>query len=317
MRRDESVLLVGTGQMGIEYAKVLKQMGVKFIAVGRSQRSANKFEDETGTKAFFGGINKWLKENKRQPQKAIVSVSGEELGNVTIELLKSGFKLILVEKPGGKDAKDIKKVAEEARIKNARVFIAYNRRFYASVLEAKKIITKDGGVRSFSFEFTEWSHIVSKLKTPQVILEKWFLHNSTHVLDLAFFLGGKPEKVSSYCKKGSLPWHSSGSIYTGAGISKNGALFSYQANWEAPGRWGVEVLTNKHRFIFRPLEKLQVQNIGSIETEEVAIDNKLDIQFKPGLYKQAESFLGDKRNLCSIHEQADNLDFYNKIAKEY
>ena len=36
--------------------------------------------------------------------------------------------------------------------KEANVFVAYNRRFYASVLKAQEIIEEDGGVTSFNFE---------------------------------------------------------------------------------------------------------------------------------------------------------------------
>lgn len=50
----------------------------------------------------------------------------------------------------------------------------------------------------------------------------------------------------SSCIKGQLTWHKDGCIYTGAGIATSGALFSYQANWAAPGRWSVEIITDKH-----------------------------------------------------------------------
>lgn len=310
MKNNQAVLLVGTGQMGIEYAKVLKQMGKSFVAVGRSESSTDKFKKETGFTAFSGGIDKWV--NEVYLDIAIVAVSEEELGRATLKLLKNGFSSILVEKPGGIDAKQIRQVAKAAISKKAEIFVGYNRRFYASVAKLKKLIKEDGGILSFNFEFTEWSHIIEKLEKGKGVKENWFLHNSTHVIDLAFFLGGKPAKISAYTS-GSLSWHSSGSIYVGSGISKTGALFSYQANWQAPGRWGIETLTRKHRFILRPLEKLQVQNIGSIKVEEVEITDQLDIKFKPGLYRQVESFLGDKHNLCSIQEQVYNLDFYKKI----
>ena len=103
--------------------------------------------------------------------------------------------------------------------------------------------------------------------------------NSTHVVDLAFFLGGAPEKISSYVG-GKLDWHPNGSIFSGAGITKNNTLFSYNANWEAPGRWGVEVITNKSRLILRPLEKLQIQKIGNLDPEFVQIYKQFPIKIK-------------------------------------
>ena len=103
-------------------------------------------------------------------------------------------------------------------------------------------------------------------------------------------------------------------MFAGAGISQNGALFSYHANWEAPGRWVVEILTKKHRLIFRPLEKLQIQRIGSITAEEFLIDTRLDVNFKPGLFLQVEHFLMQKKGvLLRIQEQLKNLEYYKKI----
>ena len=136
--------------------------------------------------------------------------------------------------------------------------------------------------------------------------------NSSHVVDLAFFLGGKPARISSY-KSGALKWHPKGSVFSGAGVSSSGALFSYSANWAAPGRWGVEIMTSKHRLIFRPLEKLQIQNIGSVSIEEVPIDYKLEKEFKPGLYSQVRAFISNKKNIMTIDEQVKSLEYYNKI----
>lgn len=310
----DPILLVGTGYMAIEYAKIFKHLGYDVMVVGRGQDSAQKFKEATGLIALTGGIENWLKNNNKPFSKAIVAVTVTELKNVTISLLKAGFKSILVEKPGGVNIEEIQQVAEETKSSNANMYVAYNRRFYASTQKAKELIKEDGGVLSFNFEFTEWSHIVGSQKIAKEILEQWFLSNSSHVVDMAFFLGGKPQKISTY-STGSLPWHPSASIFAGAGVAENGALFSYQANWEAPGRWGVEVLTRKHRLIFRPLEELHIQEIGSVAINKVELDSHLDKEFKPGLYRQVEQFLQDEtKNFCMIEEQADNLSWYKKIC---
>ncbi len=310
---NNTILLVGTGPMAIEYTKVLTHMKKNIVVVGRSKNSADNFFETTGIPAFVGGIEKWLSEHKDFPAKAIVAVTENELGNVTKLLLKNRFSSILVEKPGGFDFIDIKEVAKEASKRNAEVFVAYNRRLYASVLEVEKLIKEDGGILSFNFEFTEWSHVIASLKKAFGVKEKWFLHNSTHVIDLAFFLGGKPEKISTY-QTGKLTWHPSAACFAGAGITTSGAIFSYQANWISPGRWGLELMTKKHRFILRPLEKLKVQEIGNTEINDYPINDMLDQKFKPGLYREIESFLTDEKKLCTIKDQYDNIRQYKKMV---
>jgi predicted dehydrogenase len=310
---NKTILLVGTGAMAREYAKVLVDLKCDVSAVGNSEESSKKFEDETKIPTTNGGISKWLKENNEFPQKAIVVVPENLLGKVTIELIRAGVRSILVEKPGGKDIAEIKKVAQAAKKYRAEIVVGYNRRQYASVKKAQEIIKQDGGVTSFNFEFTEWAHVIEPLKKAPGVKENWFLHNSTHVVDLAFYLGGDPKKISAFTA-GKLSWHPKASIFSGAGVTKRGAIFSYQANWTSPGRWGVEILTKKHRLILRPLEKLQVQNIGSVAITEEKIDDEMDQKFKAGLFDQVKFFLEDNRKeLCLIEEQVSNLPIYYKI----
>ena len=114
-----SILLVGTGYMGKEYAKVLKAMKLPFFAVGRSKNSSDSFTTEIKIKAESGGVDNWLKKNKF-PSKAIVAVTEDQLGITTRQLIKAGCKEILVEKPGGFDLKDIKQVAAKAKKYKAR-----------------------------------------------------------------------------------------------------------------------------------------------------------------------------------------------------
>ena len=309
------ILLVGAGNMAKEYAKVLKVLKKDFLVVGRGKKNALIFEKDTGTLVITGGLVKWIKDKRNKiPTTAIVATNEEQLGPSARLLVQHGVKLILLEKPGGMNLSDFIKTQKAALKTGAKVFIAYNRRFYASTRKVQELIKKDGKVLSFNFEFTEWSHKIANLKKPESVKKNWLLVNSSHVIDLAFFLGGKPKKIKCFTA-GGLKWHLKASIYAGAGISENGALFSYHANWESAGRWGVEILTPKRKLILRPLEKLSVQNRGSLVTEEDLLSDKLDIDFKPGLYLQVKSFLGSKSNFLTVGEQIKNLKYYNLIGK--
>lgn len=312
----QKVLLVGAGQISVDYFNVLRNLDSDIVVVGRGEKSAKQFFDKTGFKAITGGLSKFLLMNNIVFSKAIVAVGVEELKNTTVQLINHSFNSILVEKPAGLTFQEIQDVASYSEEKNVDVFVAYNRRFYASVKKAQEIILDDGGVTSFNFEFTEWSHVIEKLVKAQGVKENWFLGNSTHVVDLAFYLGGKPKEISGYTI-GGLDWHPKASVFTGAGITENGALFSYQANWESPGRWGVEILTKKHRLILRPLEKLQIQNIGSVNIEFVELDCELDKQYKPGLYLQTEYFITNKcQYLLPIQEHLNNCLYYARIISQ-
>jgi predicted dehydrogenase len=300
--------------MAMEYERVLQAQGVDHEIVGRGASSAAKFAAETGRQPRTGGLQALL-ENGCRASMAIVATGVDQLSAATLALLESGAKRILVEKPAGLTMAEVKRVADEAHRWGADVRVGYNRRFYASTERARQIISEDGGVRSLLFEFTEWSHQVVAHHAPANVKERWLLANSTHVLDLAFHLGGRPARFSSY-SAGGLPWHPHASVWTGAGVTETGAPFAYHANWGAPGRWSVEVLTAQRRLIFRPMEKLHVQRLRSVTMEEEPIDDTLDRTFKPGLFRQIEAFLvGSSKLLPDIHEQVRAISDYERIDR--
>ena len=311
----KKVWLIGAGVMAQDYLKVLEDLKVPTTIIGRGKASAMKFKLSTGKNVELGGLQRFLSNSKDICSHAIIAVGAEKLFETTRQLLNYDIKNILIEKPGALFNNEFEELVKLSEAKKANVYIAYNRRYFASVIKAKEIIKQDGGVTSFNFEFTEWAHSIAPLKKGNGVKEKWFLANSTHVVDLAFNIGGLPKEFTSYAT-GGIDWHPSASVFCGAGISNNGALFNYTANWESAGRWGVEVLTKEHKLILRPMEKLQIQKRGEIlESFVTNIDYSLDYNFKPGLHLQTEKFLkNDFENMCSLKEQNKTLKIYNKMA---
>jgi len=312
------IWIIGSGNMAIEYSKVLNSLNLEYIVIGRGSSSADKYESIINKNVFQGGLDKFLENEPKNADSAIVTVGMENLAETTSTLIRYGVKKILVEKPAGLNIGQVQSVSDLAKKTGAEVYIAYNRRFYASVLKSQELINEDGGVKSFNFEFTEWAHKIKEIPKAEGVKENWFFGNSTHVVDLAFYLGGFPEKLSAYTAgSNKISWHPSASIYAGAGIADTGALFNYSANWTSPGRWSVEVITDKHRYIFRPLEKLFIQNVGSVQINEVeGIDYHLDEEYKPGLYRQVEAFLsgGNSGTLLSINGFQKYMEYYKIIG---
>lgn len=310
------IWIVGAGGIAIEYAKILKSLGRDFIVIGRGETSAVKFKEATGIEPILGGLENYLKTTPELPEKAINCVRASDLGKTNICLSNYGVKCILSEKPGCLP-EEVEAVRNAVAKNGTTIYIAYNRRFYASVFAAEKIIKEDGGLLSFNFEFTEWAHVIEASSTiPEIEKNNLFITNSTHVVDLAFFLGGEPKEMTCY-QNGSVGWHTP-SNFAGSGISDKGVLFSYNANWNAPGRWAVELLTAKHRIYLKPMEQLQLQDKGSVKVYPVEIDDHLDKEFKPGFYLQTKAFLEDTvERLCTLKQQIERINtVYRKISKK-
>jgi predicted dehydrogenase len=299
--------------MAQDYARVLQDQGHLFEVIGRSKESAERFAEASGLPVAQGGVLHALA-NSAAPDQAIVAVGVDQLAATAIALVQAGTRRILLEKPGGLNTAEIAAVDAAARERNATVLVAYNRRFYASVAKARDMIAEDGGATSCSFEFTEWSHVIAPLVKPPGVKEAWFLANSTHVADLAFHLCGFPQEWKAW-RSGALDWHPSAARFCGSGTTQHGVLFSYHADWEAPGRWGVEVLTRKRRLIFRPMEQLQVVPLGSVKIEVVALNDGQDKAFKPGLHEQVGAFMAqDDALFCTIGEQLQHCTVYDDMA---
>lgn len=312
--KQPQIILVGSGPMAVDYWRVLDAMSATVTTVGRSQAAANAFCEKTGVSCVTGGLAAYLDKVETVPTHAIVAVGVEQLTAVAHALIERGVKQILLEKPGALDGASLAALAQAARHAGAGVFIAYNRRFYASTLAAQALIAQEGGALSVAFEFTEWSHVIGPLVKAPGVKERWLIGNSTHVIDLAFFLTGDPVEICSFTG-GALDWHPAGSIFAGAGRTDRGAVFSYQANWTSAGRWGVEVMLPSQRLILRPLEMLQSIATGTIPAIQIEIDDSLDKQFKPGLYRQTEAFLaGDASNLCTLDNQLAKWAVYGRMA---
>ena len=157
------IWLIGTGYMSIEYAKVLIDLDCEFITIGRGEDNCENFRKQFKKTTISGGIDKFLNSKPSLPSVVIVSVGIESLAQTCHSLLDFGVKRILLEKPGVGYASEIDDLANKCFKLGSEVYLAYNRRFYSSVIEAQKIIKQDGGVTSFNFEFTEWSHVISNL----------------------------------------------------------------------------------------------------------------------------------------------------------
>lgn len=310
----ENVLLVGTGPMAVEYYKVLGHLGIRCVVVGRGKTSCQRFESLTGYSPIQGGLSHFCQCNSLEGWCVIIATGTEALMNSLLGVLEAGADKVLIEKPAAISIDEL--LSNEGQLKRYlyQVFVAYNRRFFASVLEAERLIEEDGGLVSMHFEFTEWAQKIANLNKAPGVKENWFFANSTHVVDLAFFMGGAPLDWKAFAKGGGLDWHRT-SVFSGAGVTDKGVLFSYMANWESPGRWGLELLTKRRRIFLKPLEEIWIQSLGELVIRRHSFDGEDDIQFKPGLLKQVSAFLFERANrLLSLGDHLEAArEIYSKV----
>ena len=312
MAQTPEILLVGAGKMAIDYARVLTALGVQQTVLGRGVASAQAFTSATGIAATHGALADQVAALPHVPNTAIVTVNAMFLAQVTAQLVQAGVRRILVEKPAALDLAEM--AALVAAVGDARVFVGYNRRFMASTLRAADIVAADGGVLSVKFDFSEPSRRIAQIAKPQRELDTWFYGNSSHVIDLAFHFFGAPVALHGTVS-GAVSWHPAAGMFAGHARNANDAVMSWHANWLAPGRWGMEVMTPENRLIFQPLEKLRVQSHRSFDEVAEVLDDALDVAFKPGLMRQVRAFLyGEMADrLPTLQAHAVAMQYYDVV----
>lgn len=314
------VLLIGAGNMAIAYAKVLQAMGIVPTVFGRGTVSAKAFQDATRIPVITGTLAEQLA-NLAQPvadYHTIVTVNTQHLAAVTQTVIAHGGTRILVEKPAALDVAETDQLLAAATAAQAMVYVAYNRRFLSSVIAADRMIAEDGGVVSLRFDFSEPSRRIATLKNPTREFETWFYGNSTHVIDLAFYLFGTPVSLNAHVSgAGRVPWHPQSSVFAGFGTGQDGATLAWHSNWAAPGRWGLEVMTAERKLILQPLEKLRVQTHDGFAETEVDLEDQDagHAGLKPGVWGQTRAFLFTEQaaRLISLQDHAARMDCFECI----
>ena len=132
----------------------------------------------------------------------------------------------------------------------------------------------------------------------------------THTISILFHLSSKPKYWKCWHKEDL--WHPTSARFCGSGITRSNVFLSRLG---ISGSWGLELMTAKRRFILKPLEQLKVIQFGSTKIKNIKFQNKIDKNFKPGLYKQTKNFIEKDTSLfCTLSEQIENMKIFFKVA---
>ena len=309
-------LVIGVGKMGSAHLQALAALAPDSLtgwAPGSRQRVVER--DMGGAVVRRDELSVTLA--AVCPTHVILASPVETLTPIAIQVMNAGVKHLLIEKPAAMDQRECRMLMACAAESGAQIYVAYNRRFYASVRAALAHMQSAGeNIESILFEFNEVMSTQGPDAAPEV-KASWLLANSMHVIDTAFHPVGLPDLLRSrFQRSGGLPWHPTGSVFVGSGYTTLGVPFAFHANWDAPGRWGFEWMTKSTRYVFRPMEKLSIMSRGRFDLEQMTLDDGLDIQFKPGVYLQNKAFLAGDRSagLVTLPEAAALVPLAQKIA---
>ena len=301
------MILIGTGNVALEYAKVLDEMCIRFATIGNTIEGCARF----ARMLVFNKIKhcEMLQEGKvsdsalfspEHKEQAIVAIPINAQYDTVKKLIGLGVKRILVEKPGVMYSIQARGLAYLAKQYGVEIRVAYNRRFYQSARVAREAIQQDG-LRELWFCFGEDMEWVAASSHPKNIREKWMLANSSHVIDLAKWLSGG----------WSISTHDTPGIFSGHGFSPSGAQVSYMTNYRTDKRWSIQFITGTgERYKLAPLETLS----RFVNERWVTIAETTQPDIKAGFSDMVSSFLRGGAGIPTIQEQLELIQEIDRIG---
>jgi len=212
--------------------------------------------------------------------------------------------ITLIEKPLGINLAEAEKLVDVANKKGRKAFVAFNRRYHASMNWVKDQLDSIESKRFIKIQDQENTIEAKKDGHAKIVLENWMFANSIHMIDLFRFFGRSPITNITPIK----PWPGTNSDvleYLAAISYENGDTALYEGIWNAQGPWAVTVSTREKRFEMKPVESAFYQNQVDRTIHRMEPDS-LDNDYKPGFYLQAtdvvKALQGKSNSLVTLED---------------
>lgn len=297
-----NVLLIGCGNIAHHYASFFKREQVKFSIHGRSLNNTVSFASKYAVDSFT------CEERDEAPVYEefthVILAAPIELLSSYVNRLKAFKHLqILCEKPGFLNWSEL-----DSYQQCNNLWFAFNRRFYETTKKLKEYLELSSFLK-IKVEFDERIFQVEQSKKIREVKDRWMLANSSHVIDLAFYLLDYNVDFKKFIngRMGGISWHPSGRFFHSSYLSDNIQL-TFDSSWNGLGGWSVYVATEDSDYELKPLEKLIIQSkTGEFELNEPE-------EFKAGFASMLNSFLGSKNGLMTPRELIKLSSFIFDLA---
>ena len=306
-----NIAIIGTGYMAREYIEVINNFSEINIkgCLGRSSKNIRYIKKKFPKIEIFKNLNELI--NKDVLDGIIVAVSEESTFEIARSLIK--YKgIVLFEKPLGINFYEFIKI-EKLQIKyKTKWYVGLNRRFYSSTENLIKFLKKETGKRIININDQEDIIVQTKAGKSEKIIENWMYANSVHLIDFIDILA----RGDLLCCSNIIPWDKGKSNFVSSILKfSSGDLVLYNAIWNAPSPWSITVQTKATFYSLSPIEKLIYQTNKSRELFEVPTE-KIDLKYKPGLFKQVNEFLKCIKNEKNLLINVKNNKKTMKLIKQ-
>ena len=184
----------------------------------------------------------------------------------------------------GFSARETVAVAKVATQAGTWGMVGLNRRFYSNVRKALDLAGQAGGLQALAVQQPEWIHQSAGWGLPPEVLDRYFLVNGIHLIDLMCHAAGMPAQVCAFARTAPDRRNSYDALFEFPGHVPG----HYTAQWYAPGRWTMDFFARDLRVRFHSLENATLQRTGKDE-QPLPLDS-VDQRYKAGFYRQMKAF---------------------------
>lgn len=310
--------LIGCGAIAAHHAEVILANGMIINSVVGSKNSKNvkRFAKRFKIKKYYLNSYEMFKD-LQDVDGFVVAVPHE----ITLFYVKKIIKLglpALIEKPLALNHNLLKPYLKTKNIK-----VAYNRRFYGSVKDAQKFVSKK---KNMMVHINLPEIINDKNKSKKKIYKR-VLSNSVHAIDLIYYLFFKPKII--YQKSVYNKRNNKGCVVIFRDLNNN--LINLFCSWNSKTNWSFLINDKISTFELKPLEIarfcqnfkiINPTNTIKIRTYKPEIKRfnvcTEDIKFKPGFLNQMLEFKkfilsGKSNRLATIKNSFDALKVSKKL----
>jgi predicted dehydrogenase len=278
------VAIVGAGLMAREHARAFRAtQGTELVAIhSRTREKAEQVAAEHGIPQVAASIAEMAAAGANLVIVAVPELAAKDI----IGSCLSHDWTMLLEKPAGHNLVEAEEVERAVSRTGKRAFVALNRRFYSSFLRIRGALETVAGERRFIHVQDQQSYAEARSHNhPEEVVRHFMYANSIHNIDLIRAFGrGAVSRVTPV-----MPWKGEQTEVVLAHVEfDSGDSGLYEGIWKGPGPWACSVSTPSQRWVMMPLEEASRQLAGQ-RRREAFERAAADVDFKPGLLKQADA----------------------------
>lgn len=306
------VAIVGAGGMANEHIRAFSALpDVEVCGIHSRTRSR---AEELAQSHDIAIVADSISELKDKTAADLVVVAVPELAaNKVAKDCFSHDWAVLLEKPAGYDLADAEDIAAAAKAHSKPVMVGFNRRFYSSVATVLADIDTRDEARYVRIQDQQSYEEARRYNHPEEVVERFMYANSIHVIDLIRAIcRGRVVDVNPI-----KPWMGEQTEVVLVYITfDSGDCALYEGLWKGPGPWAAAVSTPARRWLMQPLEDAAFQNAGE-RTRQERLRDQIDVDFKPGFFRQAEAVVasvrGQESAAVSIDQSLETMRLINRM----